>query len=48
MSAAGEAKMRVLMECSATQEKAMIVAICIFLCVAALVMSLTGRPKTSR
>jgi len=40
--------MGTLLERMATQEKAMIVGIGIVLCVAALVMSLTGEPKTSR
>jgi len=48
MSAAPTAMMDVLKERTATQERTMIVAICIFLCVAALVMSLMGQSKTSR
>ena len=43
-----EAKIDALLEYVASQETAMIVGICIFLCVAALAMSLMGRPKTSR
>ena len=46
--AAAQAKMEALMEHSATQEIAMIVAICMFLCVAVLVVSLLGRQKASR
>ena len=46
--AVGEAKIEALLEHVATQEKEMIVGICIFLCAAALAMSLMGPPKTSR
>jgi len=48
LGAAGKAIIGVFKERSARQAKAMIVAICIVLCVAALVMSLTGQQDTSR
>ena len=48
VNAEARAKMEALKEHSSAQELAMIVAICMFLCVAVLVVSLLGRPKTSR